>query len=42
MKNNNYNGGGIGLMGLIILFYNFNGNYDLYDLICKALMTVGG
>ena len=30
--------GGIGIIGLIVLFWNFDGNtFDLYDMIVKAL-----
>lgn len=30
--------GGIGIIGLVILFWNFdNNNFDLYDMIIKAL-----
>ena len=42
-KNSNINNSGIGLFGLIILFYNFDdNNYDIYDLICRYMLKLIG
>lgn len=39
---NNVSTGGIGIVGLVILFCNFdNSKYDLYDLIYNLLIKLG-